>query len=350
MFLFISGLLLLIAGAELLVRGASRLAAAFRISPLVIGLTVVAFGTGAPELAVSVQAAVTGQGDIAVGNVIGSNILNILLVIGLSALVLPMAVSPKLIRLDIPLLILVSLAVLFLALDGTLSRPEGFSLFVVLIIYTVFLFRQSRREYDKEDHPAEPGASGKSRLMDTGFIIAGLVMLITGSDWMVDGAVLFAEYLGVSELIIGLTVVSLGTSLPELITSLVAGFRNERNIAAGNIVGSCLFNLLGVLGVAGLITPGGLSILPSVIGFDIPVMIATAFACLPIFFTGGMISRWEGALFLAFYLAYTLYLFLAATHHDALSLFSTTMLYFVAPLTVLTLIILVMQELRNGRK
>lgn len=354
--LFSAGLVFLILGAEALVRGASRIATALSISPLVIGLTVVAYGTGAPEVAVSIKAAVSDSADVAVGNIIGSNIVNILVILGVSALIMPITVSHKLVRFDIPLLILTSFAVLFMSMNGNFSRGNGIILFSVLVIYTVYLIFNNAQEdvAEVEEYFGDtPGADASSIfrwLRDIVYIIVGIAALVLGAEWLVDGAVAFAQYLGISEVVIGLTIVSIGTSLPELVTSIVAGFRNENNIAVGNVVGSCLFNLMGVLGLSSIILPMGLDIPFSVISFDIPVMIAATFACMPIFFTGGEISRWEAALFLGYYAAYIIYLIMAVSHHDALPAFGVTMLYFVAPLTAITLFILAMQEYRKRKR
>lgn len=181
-------------------------------------------------------------------------------------------------------------------------------------------------------------------------IVIGLVLLVLGSRWFVDSAVLFAQYIGVSELVIGLTIVAAGTSLPEVVTSVIAAVRGERDIAVGNVVGSNLFNLMGVLGLASIIAPSGIEVSDAAIRFDIPVMIAVSFACLPIFFTGGVISRQEGALLLGYYAAYTFYLILAGSHHDALPWFSAAMLFFVIPLTAITMILVVIREIRRRSK
>ncbi len=350
--LFIAGLFLLIVGAEALVRGASRLAAVLGISPLVIGLTVVAFGTSSPELAVSVKAALADQASIAVGNVVGSNIFNILFILGLSALVAPLVVAQQLVRLDVPLMIALSVIVLVFSLDGSLGRADGAMLVVGLAVYVGLLIRKSRRETAEvaDEYAREFGAAGSGGRMwviNGVLVAAGLGLLVLGSRWLVDSAVVFARYLGVSELVVGLTIVAAGTSLPEVVTSVVAALRGERDIAVGNAVGSNIFNIMAVLGVTAVVAPGGIGVSPGVIGFDLPVMIAVAFACLPVFFTGGVISRWEGALLLGYYVAYTLYLVLAATQHDALPRFSAVMLYFVIPLTALTLAIVAVQELRG---
>jgi cation:H+ antiporter len=353
--LFVIGLGFLILGAEALVRGASRLAGAIGISPLVIGLTVVAFGTSSPELAVSVKSALSAQPNIALGNVVGSNIFNVLFILGLSALIVPLVVSQQLVRLDVPLMIALSVIVLILSLDENLSRTDGIMLVAALVIYVWFLIYQSRRETIaiQEEYAKEFGIEKRARgntVNNIGLVLGGLVLLVLGSRWLVDSAVSFAQYLGVSELVIGLTIIAAGTSLPEVVTSVIAAIRGERDIAVGNVVGSNIFNIMGVLGFTSIVAPTGIEVSTAVIGFDMPVMIAVALACLPIFFTGGVISRQEGALLLGYYVAYTLYLILAASHHDTLPGFSAVMLYFVIPLTVVTLIIAALREMRSRKK
>jgi len=343
----VAGLVLRVAGAEVLVRGAAKLAAQFGISPLVIGLTVVAFGTSAPETAVSVQASLNGSGDIAIGNVVGSNIANVLLILGMTALVAPLVVSRQLIRLDVPIMIGASLVTFGLAWDGELSRIDGALLFTAVVAYTLFLIISSRREkaaevddeFAKEfglDEPAKPHAG----LINAGLVIAGLVLLVVGSNFLVEGAVALARALGLSELVIGLTVIAIGTSLPELATSIMAAFRGERDIAVGNIVGSNIFNLLCVLGLASLVSPQAIGVSSNALAFDFPVMIAVAVACLPIFFAGYCIKRWEGALFLAYYVAYTLYLVLTSTGRPFAETFGDAMLGYALPLTAITLLVI----------
>lgn len=344
-FLFAAGLLLLLAGAEVMIRGAARLAAATGLSPLVVGLTVVAFGTSAPELAISVDAALRGLPDIALGNVVGSNIANVLLILGASALVAPLVVHRQLIRLDVPLMMAVSLAVLLLAGDGRIGRLEGAALVLGAVAYTVLLIRLGRRgRSDGLPASATAGAPGEQVpgvwWRDILLVLAGLALLVLGARWLVQAAVTVASSLGVSELVIGLTVVAVGTSLPEIATSILATLRGQRDIAVGNVVGSNVFNLLVVLGSAAAVAPDGVPVSAAARGFDLPVMTAVAFACLPIFFIGHRINRWEGALFLGYYLAYTAYLLLDAAGHDALPLFSSVMMGFVVPLTVVTLAIL----------
>ncbi|VXC26831.1 calcium/sodium antiporter [Pseudomonas sp. 9Ag] len=344
----IAGLVLLVAGAEVLVRGAAKLAAQFGIPPLIIGLTVVAFGTSAPETAVSVQAALNGSGDIAIGNVLGSNIANVLLILGVTSLVAPLIVSRQLIRLDVPIMIGASLVTYALAWDGSLSRLDGALLFSAVIAYTAFLIISSRRataaataddEFAKEfglDETPKPYAS----LINAGLVVAGLVLLVTGSNFLVEGAVSLARALGLSELVIGLTVIAIGTSLPELATSILAAIRGERDIAVGNIVGSNIFNLLCVLGLASLVSPDAIGVAANALAFDFPVMIAVALACLPIFFTGYAINRWEGLLFVAYYVAYTVYLVLVSTGRPLAEVFGDAMIGYVVPLTMVTLLVI----------
>lgn len=344
------GLVLLVAGADLLVRGASRLALRFGISPLVVGLTVVAFGTSAPELAVSVQAGLEGQAGLAVGNIVGSNIFNVLMVLGLAALITPLLVSQQLVRIDVPLVVAASVLLWIMAFDGIISLFDGLLLTAGIIGYTVFAIQQSRKEgtavqAEYEQEFGNEKSPWLARLpVQIALIIGGLALLVLGASWLVDSAVTIARALGVSEVIIGLTIVAAGTSLPELATSVVAALRGERDIAVGNVIGSCLFNLLGIIGIAALVTPGGLEVAASMIRFDIPVMVAVALACLPVFAAGHLIRRWQGALFLGYYLAYVLYLVLAATEHAALPAFSAAMLGFVLPLTVVTLIVLLVRQ------
>jgi cation:H+ antiporter len=353
--LFILGLVLLLGGAEVLVRGASRVAAAAGLSPLVIGLTVVAFGTSAPEVTVSLLSALKGEGDLAFGNVVGSNIFNILFILGLCAAITPLIVAQQLVRIDVPIMIAIGFLLVFLATDGTIGRLDGVLLFVGLIGYVFFLIRQARKEPPEieQEYAAEfslPPSTKSGRVAwNVALIVFGLALLILGSRWVIDGAVSLARAIGVSELIIGLTVVAAGTSLPEVATSVIAAIRGERDIAVGNVVGSNIFNIFGVLGLAGMAAPQGIAVSPAAMRFDVPVMLATSVAALPIFFTGYRIARWEGFLFLGYYVAYTTFLFLDAVQHDALPAFSGIMGFFVLPLTALTLIIVAVRSWRATR-
>lgn len=343
------GLVLLVVGAEFLVKGASNVAAILQIPPLIIGLTIVAYGTSAPEMSVSIMSSFSGQGDIAIGNVIGSNICNILLVLGLSSLVAPLIVSKQVIRSDVPIMIGVSLLLLMFSWDGQLSRVDSIILFIGGLLYTFSLIYQSNKQGAEQDEFTEeysfsgtisPGLWVKNIVL----IIGGSGLLIFGSRWLVNSAVTIAQALGVSELLIGLTIVAIGTSLPELATSIIASFRGERDIAVGNVLGSNIFNVLAVLGIGGAVSPDGIPISDAIIQFNAPVAIAVAFACLPIFYSGKRIERWEGLLFLFYYLAYNGYLILDAINHESLPVYSTIMLFFVLPLTVITLITVSIQE------
>jgi cation:H+ antiporter len=356
---FILGLACLGAGAELLVRGAARIATACGIAPLVVGLTIVAYGTSTPELAVNLKAAAAGQADLAIGNVIGSNIFNILLILGVCAVLQPLVVAAQLVRLDVPLLIGASLVVWGMSFDGVISRFDGAVLFAGIVVYTVFAIRQSRREtaavqaeYQEAPHvPARrPERGAKFWLLQLTLILTGLAVLVVGARWVVDASVEIARALGVSELIIGLTIIAAGTSLPEVATSVVATVRGQRDIAIGNAVGSNLYNLGSILGLSALLAPDGLAVSPAVARFDLPVMTAVAVACLPVFFTGHTIARWEGGLFVGYYAAYTAYLVLAAREHDALPAFSAVMMWFVIPLTVVTLAVVVARQLAARKR
>jgi cation:H+ antiporter len=352
----VGGLIILIIGAEILVRGASRLAAALGISPLVIGLTVVSFGTSSPELAVSVQSAYVGSADVAVGNVVGSNIYNILLILGLSAVIVPLVVHQQLVRLDVPLMIFLSFLILLLGMDGFLSRLDGLLLFLGLVVYIWYGVQMSRKEtrdvqeeYAQEYAKPKPGRG--AMLRNLSFIAAGLVLLVVGSDWLVRGAVSLARLFNVSDLVIGLTIIAAGTSMPEIATSVMAAIKKERDIAVGNAVGSNIFNIMAVLGISALVAPNAIPVAETALRFDIPVMIAVAVATLPIFFTGNQISRWEGALFLLYFVAYTAYLvFESIQHQGNRDILVNTMLWFVIPFTLLTLTITAVQEVRVLRK
>lgn len=345
--LFILGFIFLIVGADLLVRGASHLAALLKISPVVIGLTIVAFGTSAPELAINVQSTLSGESELAVGNIVGSNILNILLILGIAAVIVPLRVSQRLIQLDVPLMIIASFLLLVLSLDGRINHWEGLLLFSAMVFYTLFSIMKCRQtsvqpptgECIPELIPP-PSNNRSDIIIQLLFVIVGLGILVQGSQWLVDGAIVLAQTFGISELIIGLTIISIGTSLPEIATVVVASIRGQHELIVGNVVGSNLLNILLVLGLSSMIAPAGIEVPHAALVFDMPVMIAVSLACLPIFFTDYLIERWEGILFLSFYAAYTLYLFLNATQHSLLPAFSAVMLWFVIPLTAITLIVL----------
>ncbi|MEZ4380871.1 MAG: calcium/sodium antiporter [Nannocystaceae bacterium] len=350
--LFILGLALLLVGADVMIRGASAIAARLGISPLLVGLTIVSLGTSAPEIAVSVTSAYQGEADMALGNVLGSNIFNILAILGASALVAPLVVQRQLIRFDVPIMILAALATYLMAFDGTLGRVDGALLLLGLAVYTFLLIRISRRSADAPPPtpaPADEAPSWSKRLsVQIAMIVAGLGLLVLGSRWLVDGAIVFARMLGVSELVIGLTIIAIGTSLPELATSIIAVAKGERDIAVGNAIGSNILNILLVLGLTSVVSPTGVPVAGEALRFDIPVMLAVCVACLPSFITGSKISRWEGAFFVGYYVAYTVFLVLSSAEHSGLELFSRMMLWFVIPLTVAVFLFTLIQELRGS--
>lgn len=352
--LVVVGLALLIAGGEAMVRGASNLAVRVGISPLVIGLVVVSAATSAPELAVTVGAVLEGEPGLAIGNVIGSNIANILLVLGLSAVLSPLVIQRQVVRFDIPVMLGISLLLVVVSLDGVLSLWDGVLLLAGLVLHAVMSIVVGRKESQEATTVASqmPLKSKPVRLwLAVILVIAGVGLLVVGAQTLVTGAVNIATDLGVSSLVIGLTVVAIGTSLPELATSIVALRRGERDMAVGNIVGSNIFNIGLVLGLPAILFAEGIPIPDAAIALDLPLMLAAAVALLPIAFTGFIIARWEGSLFVALYIAYLLYLVLASTEHDAASGFTTIMLWFVLPLVAATLIAFTAYEIAlHGRR
>jgi len=345
--MFLGGLALLIGGAEALVRGAGKLAISFGVSPLVVGLTVVAFGTSSPELAVSVQSAFNGKVDIAIGNVVGSNIFNVWFVLGACALIAPLMINRQIIRQEVPIMIAATLLLVGFMWNGDVSRVEAAIMFALLLGYTAFLVIQSRNE--KKNTAAEDAELDLTSTWDRHWsmqvvlIAVGLFLLVQGSNWLVEAAIVFAKSMGVSELIIGLTIIAAGTSMPEVATSILATMRGQRDIAVGNVIGSSTFNILGVLGLTGIVAPTGLVVAPSILSFDMWVMLAVAVAAFPIFLTGRQIARWEGAIFLGYYVAYTTYLILMSQQHDLLPMLSNVMFWFVVPITVLTIVVSLMR-------
>lgn len=345
----VAGIGLLTLGADFLVRGAAGLARKVGLSPLVIGLTVVALGTSMPEVSVSLGSAIIGEGGVALGNVLGSNIFNILVVLGGSAVIRPLLVDRRLVRLDVPIMVLTALLVFGLGLDGSIDPWEGGVLLSLGVAYTVLLVRAGLRGDTGVPEEDVTGATTFPRQI--AWIGGGLVLLGVGTRLLVTSAEVVARAMGVSELVIGLTVVAAGTSLPELATSFVAVLRGQRDIAVGNVVGSNIFNALVVLGAAGVASGGdGISIPLGVRTFDLPVMVTASVACLPIFFTGWMISRWEGWVFLAYYGAYLLYLVLSHTQHGGEDLVQSMLVFFAVPLTTLTLVVLVIRQVRGRRE
>ena len=341
---FVGGFVLLLFGAEYLVRGAVSLARRLNVSPMIIGMTIVAYGTTSPELVVSLQAAIDGLPGISVGNVVGSNIANILLILGLSAVIFPIVVKPKTLYRDAAVMMGSALLFTALALNGIISRWQGALMVAALIVFSIYAFQAERKRgkaNDPGDLPEELADEFKDPPQATWLavlsIVGGVASVVVGAKLLVTAAVTTARYFGVGEEVIGLTIVAAGTSLPEVATSIAASVRGERDIAVGNVVGSNIFNLLLVLGAAAVVAPGGIVVPPAALTFDLPVMVAVSVACLPIFFNGYAIKRWEGAVFVGYYFAYAAFLILDAAAHEAAPIVGRIMLTFVLPITALTL-------------
>lgn len=314
LFIFV-GIALLMFGGELVVRGAGRLALAAGLSPLVVGLTVVAFCTSAPEMAASLVAARQGTPEMALGNVIGSNIANIGLILGLAGLLRPIPIHSRILLREMPLVIGATALFALLAWDGRLSRGDGGVLLAALVGYVGWMLRSELRKGEAvlaqeygEVLEVRGRGSARSVLTQLGLVLGGVALLVVGAEALVRGAVAIATASGVSPRVIGLTVVAVGTSLPELASSLVAVWKKEGDIVLGNVLGSNIFNVLGILGVTALVSPLAVDIAST--GFDLWVLVILSVALLPIFWSGGALKRWEGALLLASYAAYVTRLFL----------------------------------------
>jgi len=311
--ILLGGLLVIIGGAEVLLKGATRIASMLGIKPILIGLTVVAVGTSAPELAVGIIAAREGKGDLAVGNIAGTNIMNILFILGLSAAIRPLPLQLQSIQFDVPVMIGVALGLIAMASDGVLSRAEGGILLVGAVVYTAVLIRISRREsaavkkeFAEEYGPAKLEARAWLRGAGwaVGLLVVGIGLTVLGADLMVDGAVQLAQSIGIADAVIGLTIVAIGTSAPELATTIVATVRNDRDVAVGNLIGSSISNILLVLGLTCLVAPGGLAVSAEVLRIDLPLAAAVAIVCWPVFRSGQTVSRFEGVAFVIAYLVY----------------------------------------------
>lgn len=312
-FAFLGGLVVIIVGAELLLRGASRIAAQLGVKPILIGMTVVALGTSAPELAVGITATLEGKGDLAVGNIAGTNILNILFILGLSAWIMPLPLQLQSIRLDVPVMIASSVALFVMAWDRVLSRIEGLILVTSAVVYTITLVRWSRREsVETEKEFANEYSPGALRtrpgllygVWNAALLVVGVALTVLGANLLVEGASELARVFGVSDAIIGLTIVAIGTSAPELATTVVATIKGDRDIAVGNLIGSSITNILVILGITCAVTPGGVDVSRDVLWVDLPLGAAVAIACYPVFRSDRMVSRVEGAVFVLSYLAY----------------------------------------------
>ncbi|MCC6205029.1 MAG: calcium/sodium antiporter [Hyphomicrobiales bacterium] len=312
------GLVTLVVGAELLVRGGTRLAALVGVPPILIGLTIVAVGTSMPEMAVGIEAALQGSGSLAIGNIAGTNTFNILFILGLSALLMPLALEMRTLRFDLPMMTLAALALVVMAWDGVLTRTEGAILVTTGLVYTAGIILAARREgravkaeFAKEYGVVPERHPGRDIVASSAALVAGIAVIVVGADWLVDGAVDLARMLGVSDAFIGLTIVAIGTSAPELVTTVVSTLRQERDIAVGNLLGSSVYNILIILGVTALVPSSGIGVEPELIRIDIPVMGMAALVCVPIFLSGRRVSRMEGAAFVAAYMIYMTYLLVA---------------------------------------
>lgn len=352
--LLIGGLVALVAGAEILVRGAAGLAARFGLSSLVIGLTVVAYGTSAPEVAVSLDAVMQGRDSVSLGNVVGSNTMNVLLILGLSAVIAPLTVSKQLMRIDVPILIGVSFLGLVMAFDGAFSRIDGVLLLGCAVGYTWFTIAEGRRLNRIEAAAREAAGEEEAPvvhaplLVQLGLVVLGGLGLKYGADWFVDGATVVGKWAGLSDTVIGLTIVAFGTSLPEVATAVVAALRGERDMAVGNVVGSNIFNIVVILGVASLGDPDVFTVEPSVLALDLPVMVAVALVFAPVALARARIGRREGGFFLAIFIAYTTYLLARSQEHDAVPQVNAAVLGYVLPVFVIALIVLAVSGLRRS--
>ncbi|MTI87614.1 MAG: calcium/sodium antiporter [Balneolaceae bacterium] len=343
--LFIAGLAALIGGAELFLKGVDHFGVKWRISPLIMGLTVVAFATGAPELAISLQAAASGSADLVLGNIIGSNIANILLILGICALIKPLNITLRVVRIDVPIVIGASLLLYLLAYDGELTTLDGVWLMLGLIAYSLFTFIQIRKERGEEinkdlHEEVEKLASGWwFYLKNIGFLILGLAFIVKGSDWMVESAVEIATILGMSELVIGLTIVSIGTSLPEVATSVATIRKGNTDMAVANVLGSNLYNIFLTMGLTLIIAPNILTVSDAAIALDLPFMVAVSIACIPIFIAGLNLTLMDGIIFLFYYASYLTYLALDVLSSPLESIMENVMMWGILPATVVYMLI-----------
>lgn len=339
--MILGGFVALIAGGELLVRGASTLALAAKVSPLVIGLTVVALGTSAPEMAVSMKSCLDGVTELAIGNSVGSNISNILFVLGAAALVTPLEVHSRLFKLDIPVMVAAAVALAGLGFVGSISRFTGFGLVAAMVVYFFWTIRMGRRETkaleaELEDLTSQAPSGPKDLAMSVGQILIGLVLLVGGADFLVQGCSKLAKMFGIGELVIGLTITAIGTSLPEMVTSVMAALRGKRDLAVGNVVGSNILNILAVLGMSSIVAPDGIPISADAALFHIPLMVGVSLVCLPVFLNGGIINRVEAVCMFAFYACYIGYIaYTSSMDPPKVPTLGTTVLFMI-PLLAIT--------------
>lgn len=354
--LFIVGLAALIGGAELFLRGVDHFGKKWRVSPLIMGLTVVAFATGAPELAISLQAAANGSADLVLGNIIGSNIANILLILGICALIKPLQIGLRVVRIDVPIVIGASLLLYLVALDGELTPLDGLWLVLGLIAYSIFTFFQIKKERGdlKEEIPEEDLSKLASGwffyVKNLGLLMIGLGLIVKGSDWMVESAVEMATIMGLSELVIGLTIVSIGTSLPEVATSVATIRKGNADMAVANVLGSNLYNILLTLGLTLIISPNILKVSEAALSLDIPFMVIVSIVCIPIFIAGMKLSLFDGGIFLFYYASYLTYLVLDALGSHYELTMRKVMLFAIIPLTIVYMLARLYQYRRTVKK
>lgn len=343
--LFVLGLVGLITGAELFLKAIDHFGLKWGVSPLIMGLTVVAFATGAPELAISIKAAFSGSADLVLGNIIGSNIANILLILGITAIISPINITRRVIRIDVPIVITISVVVYLMSIDGGLSTVDGVILLMGFLAYSYFTYVQIKNNSNEEEKEGEtfqyhlsPDELEKGTffyIKNGGLLLIGLALIVLGSNWIVDSAVIIARILGLSELVIGLTIISIGTSLPEVATSLSAARKGNADIAVANVMGSNLYNVLLTLALTLIIAPNVLEVSKDAITLDLPFMVLVSMACIPIFIAGFNLTRVDGALFLSYYVTYLTYLVLNAINSPIVSTMQGVILYAAIPLTIL---------------
>lgn len=316
-----AGLLVLVLGAELVTRSGGKLAAQLGVPPILIGLTVVAIGTSTPELVIGIDAALRGVGPLAVGNIAGTNTVNILLILGLSAAMRPLALGMQTIRMDLPVMIVTALAMLAMASDGVMSRQDGAVLLLAGLAYTAAVIvsargesREVQAEFAKEyEVGPRQRRDRRAQLSSAATLLVGMAIIVVSADWLVDSAVRLAQIWGVSDAFIGLTIVAIGTSAPELATTVISTLKNQRDIAIGNLLGSSIYNILVIFGLTALVPPQGIPVTRELMLVDLPIMALVTMACAPVFLSRRQISRLEGCVFVCAYGVYLGYLVVART-------------------------------------
>ncbi len=310
---FLGGLVVIMLGAELVLRGASRIAAMLGIKPIIIGLTIVSVGNSMPELAVCITAVSEGNSDLAVGNIAGTNVLNILFILGLSAAIRSLPLQALSIKLDVPVMIAAAIGLIIMSIDGILSRGDGLILVFAAVAYVFVLVKLSKKETPRIQQEFAEEYSAQVLLKDTGksswqlyavLLSGGMILNIIGADLLVSGAVRIAHSYGISDVVIGLTIVAIGTSAPELATTIVATIKNDRDVAIGNLIGSSICNILVILGLTCIVAKDGVTVGKDVLWLDLPLAAGVAIACYPVFRSDKMVSRTEGVVFVSLYLIY----------------------------------------------